>query len=188
MLYHFPEKADLAGRARGADARRPRRSGGAREGPAPADARWAVVEGTLDTWLTHRHLLQLNLRDLALSGATPVFERFRDAMLRANALVAGPKPSLPTSAPPRPWRCWATRWCCWPTCRSRAARGDPRRGAGGARGRDAGGVRPRGRPSRLDPVAVAQARAWFAEGRRIDEIAAFLGVSRATAYRWLKTG
>jgi hypothetical protein len=44
--------------------------------------------------LAHRHLLRMNLNDLALAGPGPVFERFRDAMMRAYAVVAGPDPDF----------------------------------------------------------------------------------------------
>ncbi|MEU4520176.1 TetR family transcriptional regulator [Amycolatopsis sp. NPDC024027] len=88
VLYHFPGKADIvtalaepmladfeAALARAAEA---------------SDTRRAAVEGLLEVWLTHRYLLRMNLRDLGLTASAVVFERFRDGMLRANGLVAGP--------------------------------------------------------------------------------------------------
>lgn len=45
-------------------------------------------------WLSHRYLLRMNLRDLGLTASKAVFERFRDGMLKANVLVAGPAADL----------------------------------------------------------------------------------------------
>ncbi|MFE2343354.1 helix-turn-helix domain-containing protein, partial [Streptomyces sp. NPDC059431] len=112
VLYHFPGKADILGAlvepmlrdlaaavSRAADAgsggpSAAAGSGGA-GGPAGADqVRWAAIEGVLDTWLSHRHLVRLNLQDMAMATPGPAFARLRDAMLRANALVAGADPGF----------------------------------------------------------------------------------------------
>jgi AcrR family transcriptional regulator len=97
VLYHFPSKKDIvaalaepmltdmeaviaaANAVGGADLRR---------------RRWTVIEGLLDVWLTHRHLLRMNLHDLALAIHGPIFQRFRDTMMLANHIVAGPVPDL----------------------------------------------------------------------------------------------
>jgi AcrR family transcriptional regulator len=48
--------------------------------------------------------------------------------------------------------------------------------------------RRRGRPSALGAAALEQAQRMVGEGRPIDDIAASLGVSRATLYRHLSSG
>lgn len=123
VLYHFPGKADILGalvepmlrdlvaaisRAAAAAPEEPASDGpdgtGGTDvpgGPAGAGGtgaadriRWAAIEGVLDTWLSHRHLLRLNLQDMAVATPGPAFARLREAMLRANALVAGAGPGF----------------------------------------------------------------------------------------------
>jgi AcrR family transcriptional regulator len=96
VLYHFPEKSELL-----AALAKPMLDDldaviAAAEQQPDAHARWLVIEGLLEVELKYRQLLRASLRDLALSAAQPVFIRFRDAMLRANALVAGRGASFAT--------------------------------------------------------------------------------------------
>jgi hypothetical protein len=65
--------------------------------------RWAVIEGLLDTWIAHRHLMRMSVQDLAPASDADVYRRFRDAMGPAGHLIAGPGAD-PTCA------CW--RRCC----------------------------------------------------------------------------
>ncbi len=89
VLYHFPGKADIVtALAEPMLADFEAALAEAAEAPDPSRA---VVEGLLGVWLTHRTLLRMNLRDLGLTASAEVFERFRDGMLQANALVAGPE-------------------------------------------------------------------------------------------------
>jgi len=190
VLYHFPEKSDiLAALARPLlddleaviDA----------ASKAGAGARWAVIEGVLDVTMNHRRLLRMNLTDLSFAAAQEAFDRYKKAMLRGNALVAGPRPTLAT--------------------RVRAAQalamiGDPiilfadepeaiirrevLRGVEalfGERGTPPAKAtrRGRGRPHAAGASAIERARRMYDEGAAIEEIAEKIGVSRATVYRYL---
>ncbi|MET8998125.1 TetR family transcriptional regulator [Amycolatopsis sp. NPDC004169] len=93
VLYHFPGKADIV-RALAEPMLADFEAALAEAAEAP-DARRATLEGLLEVWLTHRYLLRMNLRDLGLTASEAVFERFRNGMLRANALVAGQHADLP---------------------------------------------------------------------------------------------
>ncbi|WP_407836669.1 TetR family transcriptional regulator [Streptomyces sp. DSM 116496] len=228
VLYHFPGKADILGAlvepmlrelaealARAAAASGAPDGSGASSGASdgagtssgPSErARWAAIEGVLDVWLEHRHLLRLNFQDMALATTGPVFAQLRDAMLRANFLVAGPNPGFAErvrasqavamlSDPvvlfadaPVP----ALREAVLDGVRRlldgphgprgpHAPRGpdDPARPApGGRRGR-------RGRPAAMSPAMIEAARRMHAAGSGATAIAAALGVSRATVYRHL---
>jgi AcrR family transcriptional regulator len=182
VLYHFPEKSDLmqalAAPLLDALEQLVRRA----TQLAPAQARWAVVEGVLDLNLTHRELLRMNLQDLALSAAT--FARYRDAMLLANDLVAGPKPTF--AARVRASQALAALGdpvVLFFDASTDALRDEVLRGARLLLEDRPALLRRRGRKSELDPAAVERARRWYAKGVSVDEIARRLGVSRATAYR-----
>lgn len=189
VLYHFPGKADIvtalaepmlaaldAALAKAADA---------------PDARRAAIEGLLDVWLAHRYVLRMNLLDLGLAASGEVFARFRDGMLKANDLVAGPEPGfaaqvraaqaiamlsdpvvLFADAPP-------------PELRAAILDGVDRlfgaAPAAKARGR-------RGRPPAMSPETLEAARRLHEAGRAPSDIATALGVSRATIYRHLPGG
>jgi AcrR family transcriptional regulator len=195
VLYHFPEKAELLVALATPMLDDLDAVIAAAEGKADREARWLIIEGVLDTELKHRQLLRANLRDLALSAAQPVFIRFRDAMLRANALVAGRGASFATKVR---------------AAQALAMLGDPvvlfadapvdqlraeilvgvRSLLGEGELRDAGEPRAvsrrrRGRPSALGAADLDQAQRMVGEGRPVDDIALSLGVSRATLYRHL---
>src|SRR5262245_9362283 len=190
VLYHFPEKAELLAALAAPLLEDLERVIAAAEQQPDGEARWTVIEGLLEAELRHRRLLRLSLRDLALSAAQPIFVRFRDAMLRGNALVAGRGASFSTrvraaqalavlgdpvvlfaGAPIDELRAEILVGV-------RALLGEPERRATPQR-------RRRGRPSAMDAASVARAQRMADEGRSIDEIAAALGVSRATLYRHL---
>jgi AcrR family transcriptional regulator len=190
VLYHFPEKAELLAALAAPMLEDIERVIAAAEQRPDPEARWVVVEGLLDAELRHRHLLRLSLRDLALSAAQPIFVRFRDAMLRGNALVAGR--GAPFSTRVRAAQALAVLgdpvvlFADAPVDELRAEilvgvralLGEPER-------RATPGRRRRGRPSALDAAATERAQRMAGEGRPIDQIAAALGVSRATVYRHL---
>ncbi len=197
VLYHFPEKAELLVALATPMLDDLDAVIAAAEEKADAEARWLVIEGVLDTELKHRQLLRANLRDLALSTAKPVFIRFRDAMLRANALVAGRGASFATrvraaqalamlgdpvvlfaDAPADQLRAEILAGV-------RALLGEGELHAVGERPADQ--RRRRGRPRALGAAALEQAQRMAGEGRPIDDIAATLGVSRATLYRHLQS-
>ncbi|MET9853195.1 TetR family transcriptional regulator [Streptomyces sp. NPDC006450] len=210
VLYHFPGKADILGalvepmlRDLAAALARAAASGGsaAPDGPGTAAtsgtsdrARWAAIEGVLDVWLDHRHLLRLNLQDAALATSDPAFARLRDAMLRANFLVAGPHPAFAE-------RVRAAQAVAMlsdpvvlfadapvPVLREAVLDG-VRRLLDGQHGpqvpsRPVPGGR-RGRPAAMSPAMIEAARRMHAAGSGATAIAAALGVSRATVYRHL---
>ncbi|MFI5590940.1 TetR family transcriptional regulator [Amycolatopsis sp. NPDC051758] len=185
VLYHFPGKADIvtalaepmladveAAMAKAEDA---------------ADSRSAAIEGLLDVWLSHRYLLRMNLRDLGLTASNEVFERFRDGMLRANTLVAGPDADLAGQVR---------------AAQAIAMLSDPvvlfaDAPAGELRAAVLDGVdrlfvtaKPevkarRGRPTVMSPETIEAAQRLYDAGHTPADIAAALGVSRATIYRHL---
>ncbi|MCJ0872965.1 TetR family transcriptional regulator [Streptomyces sp. AP-93] len=163
--------------------------------PGPSDrVRWAAIEGVLDVWLDHRHLLRLNLQDMALATPGPAFARLRDAMLRAGFLVAGPNPGFAE----RVRAAQAVAMLSDPVvlfadapvpALREAVLDGVRRLLDGPHGSD-GPARPvpggrRGRPAAMSPAMIEAARRMHAAGSGATAIAAALGVSRATVYRHL---
>ncbi len=216
VLYHFPGKADILGalvepmlRDLAAALARAAAAGGSGtpDGsdapgtpgtPGPSDrVRRAAIEGVLDVWLEHRRLLRLNLQDMALATPGPAFARLRDAILRANFLVAGPHPGFAE-------RVRAAQAVAMlsdpvvlfadapvPALREAVLDGVRRlldgphgpHGPGGSARPVAGGRR--GRPAAMSPAMIEAARRMHAAGSGATAIAAALGVSRATVYRHL---
>jgi AcrR family transcriptional regulator len=198
VLYHFPGKADIV-TALAEPMLADFETALATAAEAP-DTRRAAIEGLLDVWLTHRYLLRMNLRDLGLTASAVVFERFRDGMLKANALVAGPDADF--AALVRAAQAIAmlsdpvVLFAEAPEAALRAAVLDgvdrlftagsesgppaasPERAAAGRRSH-------RGRPSAMTHETVEAARRLRDAGRAPAEIATELGVSRATIYRHL---
>ena len=197
VLYHFTSKdAILAALAEPLLCALEAAVARAAQGPRDA-APTVLIEGLLDTWLSHRYLLRLNLQDLALASAGLVFERFRAAMLRANSILAGPKPDLARKV--RAAQALAmlgdpvVLYADAPTAelRGHIIEGAQRllgpellRTSGPARGAAKGGRR-RGRPSSVDARMAERARRMYAAGESAADIAEKLGISRATVYRHL---
>src|SRR5262245_30315403 len=187
VLYHFPEKAELLAALAAPLLEDLERVIAAAEQQPDGEARWTVIEGLLDAELRHRRLLRLSLRDLALSAAQPIFVRFRDAMLRGNALVAGRGASFSTRV--RAAQALAmlgdpvVLFAGAPVDELRAEILVGVRALLGEPERRAFPRRRRGRPSAVDAASLERAQRLAAEGRSMDEIAAALGVSRATLYR-----
>ncbi|WP_439380230.1 TetR family transcriptional regulator [Amycolatopsis lexingtonensis] len=187
VLYHFPGKADIvtalaepllddleAAMAKAADA---------------PDPRAAAIEGLLGVWLGHRYLLRMNLRDLGLTASTAVFERFRDGMLKANRLVAGPDADLAG----RVRAAQAIAMLSDPVVLFADAPVDELRAAvldgvdrlyAVAEAEDRPRAR-RGRPPVMSPETIEAARRLYDAGHAPSDIATALGVSRATIYRHL---
>ncbi|MEW9530454.1 TetR family transcriptional regulator [Microbispora sp. NPDC049125] len=90
VLYHFPGKADIVAALAAPLLADLDAAMAAADLPDTRRARWAAIEGLLEVLLAHRYLLRMNLYDLALASSGSVFQRFRDGMIRANILVAGP--------------------------------------------------------------------------------------------------
>ena len=203
VLYHFPTKAailaalaepllnDLESALATARA----------AGPDPMTVGWAAIEGVLDALLTHRDSMRMSVHDLALLSQDMVFPRFAAAIGLANDLVAGPDPD--TAARVRAAQ--AIAMLSDPvmiladlpadTLRHEVLRGvrrlfaepeselesEPESGPEPAPAR-----RRTGRPSLLSPEQLDLARRLREQGEHTgDEIAAAVGVSRATLYRHL---
>jgi AcrR family transcriptional regulator len=210
VLYHFPGKADILRALAEPLLNDLDAAMTAADVADPTAARWAAIEGMLEVWLTHRYLLRMNLQDLALAAPGPAFERFRDALLQANALVAGPYADF--AARVRAAQAIAmlgdpvVLFADAPTAALRASvlqgvhrllddtasssgtatvggGGDPRAPATGRAERRTGSRR--GRPTVMSPAMAETAQRMYDHGHSAAEIAGALGVSRATVYRHL---
>ncbi|MGP3957361.1 TetR family transcriptional regulator [Nonomuraea sp. 3N208] len=197
VLYHFPSKGALiAALAEPMLTDMEAALDAANRLPAGDEhrRRWAVIEGLLDVWLTHRYLLRLQLRDLALASEEPIFERFRDAAVLAEHIIAGPLAdhvvriravqAFAMLSDPVVMFADLPADLLRPAVLSGVKRLMEEPPPSRATPRPAG--RRRGRPGALGPEAVETARRMHASGEHTAaEIARRLGVSRATLYRHL---
>lgn len=146
---------------------------------------WATVEGVLDAYLTNRQVLSLVIQNLGLFAQEPVFQRYFATMTRASELLAGPDPDLPA----RVRATQAIAMLSDPILLLTDAPTGPLRHAilsGVDRLLADRAPSGPGRPSVMDSDKVAAARRMHADGAHtVDQIAAALGVSRATVYRHL---
>jgi AcrR family transcriptional regulator len=191
VLYHFPAKAEiLAALAEPLLHDLDVALVNARAvGPDPTTVRWAAIEGMLDVLLTHRGSLRMSVHDLALMSQDTVFPRFSAAIGLANDLVAGPNPDVRAKVR----AAQAIAMLSDPVMILAELPTDTLRHEvlGGVRRLftepDPTSARRRsGRPSRLRPEQLALARRMHEQGEHTgDEIAAAVGVSRATLYRHL---
>lgn len=194
ILYHFPSKEELlaalvepllvdletlldtAGRL------------------PPEQARWAVLEGWVDTMLTHRQPLGMLFHDMTLLARGPTYHRLMRIALRANEIVAGPEADRRA----RVRASQAIAMCSDPVVFFLAVppevlRVDMLDGVHRLLDGPVGPDDPRpprrpGRPRALSGAQIATARRLHAAGSHsVDQIAAALGVSRATVYRHLHT-
>jgi AcrR family transcriptional regulator len=176
----------------------------------PRQARWAAVEGLLDTFLAHRQALLTARHDLAImTQQRDVYQRMFAVGARAHEIIAGPAagpaerirasqalaclgdpviyfPDLPVPEIRELILDGARRILDegGPRVSAGSAGSAGRHGSGGGPG-DRGGGRS-GRPRALAPERLAAAQRMYAEGgRSVGQIAAELGVSRATLYRHL---
>lgn len=185
VLYHFPSKRDIV--AALAEPMLADMEAVIRE---PGNGRWAVIEGILDVWLTHRHLLRMQMRDMALASEGPVFERFRDAAVLAEHVIAGPVADHVDRI--RAVQAFAmlsdpvVMFADLPTEMLRPAVLAGVERLLGERPAAPASPRGRGRPAAMSPEAIGTARRMHASGEHTAaEIARTLGVSRATLYRHL---
>jgi len=167
----------------------------------PAGRCWAGVEGLLDVALSHSMLLRIQMQDQALAADPAAFARMRDLALAAQELIAGPGADFTDRV--RAAQVYAalsdpvTIFADQPATQLRAAILD---GIARLLGHRRPARRPRTAPTRSAPPAprapgrgrpgvmtaemVAAARRMRDAGEgTVDEIAARLGVSRATLYR-----
>jgi hypothetical protein len=160
-----------------------------------ADApRAAVIENHHEVLLTHPKLLRMKHHEIALTASTPIFTRFRQSMLRANALVSGARTDLAS----RVRAAQAIAMLSDPVVlfadeRTDALRAHVLSGVrrllddGSPSAIDASGPTKarRGRPKAVSPKMLEDARRLRDAGAPVATIAAQLGVSRATLYRAL---
>ncbi|SEG68963.1 DNA-binding transcriptional regulator, AcrR family [Thermomonospora echinospora] len=175
--------------------------------PDPDRARWVMIEYVLDAYLRHRRLLRVLMHDLTLLAHDHAFQRFVGLIEQVHQIVAGPDPDLRRGVravqaiamisdpvmffPDVPdERIRAEILAGVRTLLAPAPDGPPSAGPPGPPGPPAPPPRPArrraGRPSVMDGDKGAQARRMYAAGTHsVTEIAAALGVSRATVYRHL---
>jgi AcrR family transcriptional regulator len=184
VLYHFPGKADIVTAL--AEPLLDDLETAMEKAAAAADPRAAAIEGLLDVWLSHRYLLRMNLRDLGLTASKAVFDRFRDGMLKANQLVAGPDADLAGQV--RAAQAIAmlsdpvVLFADAPVGELRAAVLD---GVARLFGTPVASRSRRGRPTVMSPETIEAAHRLHDAGHPAADIATALGVSRATIYRHL---
>ena len=200
ILYHFPSKdqllvslmdpliADLGTALETA------------RGEPPQQARWVVLEGFLDTMLRHRRALGMLVHDIALLARTDSYARLLEIVTAMHELVAGPGATridrvravqatamlsdpvvLLVDVPAEQLRCDMLDG----VRRLLPDPGGPVSGAPAGRP-DPGRRRRSGRPRVMSEDRILLARRMHADGSHsMDQIAASLGVSRATVYRHL---
>jgi AcrR family transcriptional regulator len=185
VLYHFPSKKDIVAALVEPMLTEMEAVLVAANGTDPRRGRWAAIEGLLDVWLTHRYLLRMGMQDLTHD---PVFERFREAAVRASDVVAGPGADLAD----RIRGVQAVAMLTDPVAMFAETDTDDLRAmvlAGVQRllnDAPPARTRRRGRPGAMSPDMVEAARRLHAGGEHTAaEIAQALGVSRATVYRHL---
>ncbi|MBO2445818.1 TetR family transcriptional regulator [Actinomadura barringtoniae] len=210
VLYHFPSKQDIVS-ALAEPLLRDMKAAldAATRLDDPIERRWAVIEGLLEVWLTHRGLLRMQTQDLALAADGPVFESFRDTAVQAEHLIAGPDPDLAarvravqafavlsdpvvmladeSAEALRPVVLEGVQRLLAETPPPRSApRPQPEPPAKTPLPPPAKPGRGRGRPAAMNDEMIERARRMHASGEHgAEEIARALGVSRATVYRHL---
>ncbi|WP_433591810.1 TetR family transcriptional regulator [Nocardia sp. CA-145437] len=204
VLYHFPSKSDIvAALVEPLLAETEALLESIQTLPDSAERRWAVVEGLIDTWLRHARVLRIQLHDEALSADNATYARLRDIALAAQEVIAGPEADFAERV--RATQVYAALsdpvviFADHPEPELRAAilagaqqllnTPPPRRTTTPARAPETPRRRPaRGRPGAMTSTMVASAQRMRDAGdHTVDEIAAELGVSRATVYRYLAT-
>ncbi len=148
-----------------------------------------ALTGLLEVFLAHRYLMRMSLHDLALvQGVT--FDRYRNAALRANVLLAGPSPDL--RAKVRAAQALAmvsdpvVLYADEPTDVLREVVLEGVRGLLGILPQHEEPPNRRGRRTVMSPALAKKAHRLHAAGESPDAISSALGVSRATIYRFLR--
>jgi AcrR family transcriptional regulator len=196
VLYHFPAKErilaalteplldDMAAALERAEQAQP-----------PAEPRWVCVEGLLDSYLANRPTLLLLREDLSILSRSPeLYARFFATYTRAYHLIAGPGAALPELVrAAQAISVLGDPLFIFPDAPNAALRGIVLEGARAVlRDQPYGkAARPAdrrpGRPPVLDAERLATARRLYGGGgHTVDEVAAAVGVSRATLYRHLR--
>lgn len=209
VLYHFPSKQDIVSAL--AEPLLRDMEVALEEAVRledPVQRRWAVIEGLLDVWLTHRALLRMQTHDLALAADGPVFERFRDTAVQAESLIGGENADLAArvraiqafallSDPVvmlvdepaeliRPIVLEGVQRLLGETPPPRPVRRSHPAPPAETPAAPPAKNRGRGRPAAMDEEMIERARRMHASGQHgVEEIAKALGVSRATVYRHL---
>jgi len=205
VFYHFPSKAHLLAALSEPlieDVEEALKSAmyeaTARPAPDPDRARWLMIERLLDIYLRHRGLLRILMHDLTLLAHDHAFQRFVGLLHQVHQIVAGPDPDLRRGVR----AIQAIAMISDPVVFYADAPDDRLKAEilSGVRllledvptappARTPAPPRPRrrpGRPTVLDAAKLAQARRMYQAGTHsVSEIAAALGVSRATVYRHL---
>lgn len=197
ILYHFPAKKHIA-----AELVEPvvadMEAAAERAAEQPPDRRaWAMIEGWLDTVLAHQQVLRMVVLDINTLAPHEQYERLLAVHARAVEIVSGPK----ASQRERVRAVQALAMVGDPvvyhlTMEAPGLREDILDGVRRFLNSEQHGPRPgpasrrrpgRGRPAALSAEQVSAARALHAAGEQsVAEIAASLGVSRATVYRHLQ--
>jgi AcrR family transcriptional regulator len=217
ILYHFPSKSHLAAELLEPFIAA-LESATAQAATEPAGSRaWAMIEAWLDALLDHRRTLGMLVYDLALLSRQSQYGRLLGVSGRASAIIAGPRASqrdrvraaqaLAMLGDPILFHVDADRESLRADILDGVQRllgsdgeGHP---APAEPGHDRAGQRKhlpraahraaragrRGRPVALSAEQVRVARETYDAGAQsVDELAAGLGVSRATLYRHLRRG
>lgn len=208
ILYHFPSKEHLVAALIEpliAELEQAVDSAGAHPPPL---ARWVMLEAWVDVMLAHRRSLGMLLHDVSMLTRCGMYPRIMALAMRAYAVVAGPDATLAeqvhavqaVAALGDP----VVFFDDVPDALLRAQMlagvrhllGDPapmveNDGEAGrpvvARPTKAAKRRRAGRPVTMDAARISAARDMYAAGSHsVGEIAAALGVSRATVYRHLR--
>jgi AcrR family transcriptional regulator len=156
--------------------------------------RWRTIEGVLDVYLAHRQLLSLVIQNMAAFAQEQVFGRYFAIMTRALELVVGPAPEVGE----RVRGAQVTAMLSDPVILladlptedlRREILIGARRLYGpmvGPSQKSASRPRSKGRPAVMDETMVARAHSLRQnDSLTVEQIAASLGVSRATVYRYL---
>ncbi|MFI7575518.1 TetR family transcriptional regulator [Micromonospora sp. NPDC049497] len=208
ILYHFPTKEHLLTALVEPLLADLEKLLDAAETLPPERARRTLVEGWVDTMLAHRRPLGMLYHDLALVTRGDTYHRLMWVAMRANEIAAGPDAGLRErvravqaiamcsdpivfflDVPDEVLRAHMLDgvrrlWAGPDAAAEPAGEGAP--GAEPTPGPPATARRRPGRPRAMSPEQVGLARRLHAAGTHsVDEIAARLGVSRATVYRHL---